>query len=327
MANETPLREASVCPLFCGSFTTSHSVPITTPGAESTNNLTRARRLGPRWQGQRQLDTQREHPGVRLEIPSPPKSVSEAPSQPHGLTMGGNVRPIRPAPTAAPGVTLPLQTPVARQSSHSKAMDGATPLRARKESNRQWSISLGMAVLTVLTVLAAIAWHVEAKRTNSGAAAMGNTLTATDESADRTPQTKTGQEEHHLMPVPPHKNKLARTDGATNRTTAKATTDGNADAPVDRANEYLRSEGVPRGCAKAMLLLNKAAAKGNVLARNRLASLYAIGSCVPRDPVQAYRWLNAALDANPENEWAQQNRDLLLRQMTAKERSQVRNTE
>jgi hypothetical protein len=346
MANNTLFREASVSPLLCGNCTTSHSVPITTPGAESTNNLTRARRLGPRWQAQRQLDTQRERPGALLEIPSPPTSVSEAPSQPHGLTMGGDVRPIRPAPTAAPGVTKPLQT-------------AATPLRARKGSNRQWSISLGMAVLTVLTVLAAIAWHVGAKRTNSGAVAMGHTPTAlpknspqilppsgasvksmvaakseaprdqseADDSADRTAQTRTVQEEHQLIPVPPDKNEFARPDSATNRTSGKATTYWNADAPVDMANEYLRSEGVPRGCAKAMLLLNKAAAKGNVRARNRLASLYAIGSCVPRDPIQAYRWLNAALDANPDNQWALQNRDLILRQMTAKERSQVRNTE
>ncbi len=358
MAHDTPHREASVPPLFCGNCTTSHSVPITSPGAESTNNLTRARRLGPRWQGPRQLDTQREHPAVLLEILSPPKSVSEAPSQPHGLTMGGDVRPIRPARTAAPGVTMPQQTPAIRNSSHTKAMDGATPLRARKESNRQWSISLGMAVLTVLAVLAALTWHVGSKRTNSGLVAMGNTPTAlaknsplilppssasvrntvaakneaprdqseVDDSADRIRQTTAGQD-HHLIPGPPNKNELARPDNATNRTSAKAVTYGNANAPVDMANEYLRSEGVPRGCAKAMLLLNKAAAKGNVRARNRLASLYAIGSCVPRDPVQAYRWLNAALDANPGNEWAQRNRDLMLRQMTPKERSQIRNTE
>jgi TPR repeat protein len=106
-----------------------------------------------------------------------------------------------------------------------------------------------------------------------------------DDSADRTPQTRTVQEEHQLVPAPPDKNEFARPDSATNRTSAKATTYWNADAPVDMANEYLRSEVVPRGCAKAMLLLDKAAAKGNVRARNRLASLYAIGSCVPRDPI------------------------------------------
>jgi TPR repeat protein len=76
-----------------------------------------------------------------------------------------------------------------------------------------------------------------------------------------------------------------------------------------------------------MPLLKTAAAKGNVRARNRLASMYAIGSCVPHDPVQAYRWLAAALDVDPRNRWAQQNRDLMLRQMTAEERTQIRNIE
>ena len=84
---------------------------------------------------------------------------------------------------------------------------------------------------------------------------------------------------------------------------------------------------MPGGCSKAMPLLNAAAAKGNARARNRLASMYAIGSCVPRDPVQAYRWLVAALDADPHNQWAQQNRDLMLRQMTAEQRSQIQSTE
>lgn len=76
-----------------------------------------------------------------------------------------------------------------------------------------------------------------------------------------------------------------------------------------------------------MLRLNAAAAKGNARACNRLASMYAIGSCVPRDPVQAYRWMVAALDADPHNQWAQQNRDLMLRQMTAEQRNQIPSTE
>lgn len=340
MANNPPIREALVHPLFCGSCTSSHCVPITTPGAESTNNLTRGRRLGPRWQGQRQSDTQRERPGVLLEIPSPSKSLAEAPSQRHVPTM-------------------PLRTEAAPDSSWSKLMDGAAAFRAGKQSNRQWAISLGVAVLTVLILVAAIAWHVWGKRTNPGAAAMGNapttlannappirspssaslqsTVTAKresprdqsepDHSVDRIPQNRSGQTEFQVIPVSPNKEGRAQPDRATKRTTEKVMTYGNADTPVDMANQYLRSEGVPRGCAKAMLLLNKAAAKGNVRARNRLASLYAVGSCVPRDAVQAYRWLNAALDVNPQDQWAQQNRDLMLRQMTAKERSQLRHDE
>jgi hypothetical protein len=48
MANSTRLREDLDAPRFYGTCgTSSHCVPITTPGAESTNNLTRAHRLRP----------------------------------------------------------------------------------------------------------------------------------------------------------------------------------------------------------------------------------------------------------------------------------------
>jgi len=36
--------------------------------------------------------------------------------------------------------------------------------------------------------------------------------------------------------------------------------------------------------------------------------------------VEAYRWLSSALTANPSSQWAQQNRDLIWRQMTPDER-------
>ena len=52
----------------------------------------------------------------------------------------------------------------------------------------------------------------------------------------------------------------------------------------------------------------------------------------PTIQVQAYPWLVEelrveALDADPHNQWAQQNRDLLLRQMTAEQRSQIQSAE
>ena len=104
----------------------------------------------------------------------------------------------------------------------------------------------------------------------------------------------------------------------------KATAKDNPDAPVDLANQYLRDDGVPRGCEKAMLLLRTAAAKRNVRARNRLASMYAVGTCVQRNRVQAYRWLRSALAVDLSNYWAQQNRDLIWQQMTLEERIQGR---
>jgi len=100
----------------------------------------------------------------------------------------------------------------------------------------------------------------------------------------------------------------------------KATAKGNPDAPVQLADMYIKGDGVPRSCEQAVVLLKTAAAKENTRARNRLAFMYANGECVQRNRVEAYRWFSSALTANPNNEWAQQNRDLLWRQMTPDER-------
>lgn len=99
----------------------------------------------------------------------------------------------------------------------------------------------------------------------------------------------------------------------------KATAKGNPDAPVQLADMYIKGNGVPRSCEQAVVLLKTAAEKENASARNRLASMYATGNCVPRNRVEAYRWLSAALAANPNSQWAQQNRDLIWNQMTPDE--------
>ena len=99
----------------------------------------------------------------------------------------------------------------------------------------------------------------------------------------------------------------------------KATAKGNPDAPVRLADMYVKGDGVPRSCEQAMVLLKTAAEKENALARNRLASMYSSGTCVQRNRVEAYRWLSSALDANPNSDWAQQNRDMLWQQMTPEE--------
>lgn len=101
----------------------------------------------------------------------------------------------------------------------------------------------------------------------------------------------------------------------------KSTAKGNSDAPVRLADMYVKGEGVPKSCDQALVLLKSAAGKQNARARNRLGSLYATGTCVGRDRVQAYKWMSLALVADPGSEWAQQNRDLLWRQMTPDERS------
>lgn len=96
---------------------------------------------------------------------------------------------------------------------------------------------------------------------------------------------------------------------------------GDADAPVNLANMYLEGKDVSRSCDAALNLLESAAAKNNVRARNRLAALYEIGTCVQRDRVQAYRWLSSALAADRNNSWAQQNLDQTWREMTSEERT------
>jgi len=103
----------------------------------------------------------------------------------------------------------------------------------------------------------------------------------------------------------------------------KATAKGNPDAPVQLADMYIGGQGVPRSCEQAEVLLKTAAEKENARARNRLASMYATGTCVTRDRVQAYRWLSSALSANPNSDWAKQNRDLIWQQMTLEERAQA----
>jgi hypothetical protein len=101
----------------------------------------------------------------------------------------------------------------------------------------------------------------------------------------------------------------------------KATAKGNPDAPVLLADMYIKGEGVPRSCDQAVVLLKTAAVNENVRACNRLASMYATGVCVPRSHVEAYRWLSSALAADPNSQWARQNRDLTWQQMTPEERA------
>ena len=103
----------------------------------------------------------------------------------------------------------------------------------------------------------------------------------------------------------------------------KSTAKGNPDAPVMLADMYIKGDGVPRSCEQAVVLLKTAAEKENARARNRLASMYASGNCVQRNRVEAYRWLSAALTANPHSDWALQNKDLLWQQMSPDERAEA----
>lgn len=101
----------------------------------------------------------------------------------------------------------------------------------------------------------------------------------------------------------------------------RSTSRGNPEAPVRLADMYIKGNGVPRSCEQALVLLRSAAMKENAPARNRLAALYANGTCVARDKVRAYQLMSSALQADPNSEWAKENRQELWNQMTPSERA------
>ena len=334
MPNSTPFRKAPDSPLFCDSCgTSSRSVPITTPGAESTNNLTRARRLGPR-RGQLQSNLQKGLPGALVAIPSPPRSLTQPPGQRREPITHADEAAIHTTPLADLVVTIPLRTPADPDSSRTQRTKGATPIEANEPLLFRRKLRIASAGLLVCIALTGIAWLFRAKRSDSGSLALVNapaapsdTLPLNPTSVQSTGSPKSAAPHDEIKSDDSADRGPQITGGIPSRARANASTEKSANGAVDLANQYLRTEGVPRGCEKAMLLLNTAAAKGNVRARNRLASLYAVGSCVPHDPVQSYRWLEAALKVDPHNQWAQQNRALILRQMTPEERSQVEKAE
>ncbi len=235
------------------------------------------------------------------------------------------------------------------------------PFEAAADSGRKRHIWILVGIVIVIALLGAIWWRTQAGHTNSSAAGIldkqtqnldpnqaASSLNSTQQpsalkqplSADKentaaaeTPKAPAALNEDRTsltIPDPDHEKHSSLSVNATaaNRNEAshwKVTANANPDAPVELANRYIRGKGVPRSCEKAVLLLQSAAAKANVRACNRLASMYALGICVPRDRIQAYRWLESALAADPHNEWALLNRDLTLHQMTVEERSRVQN--
>ena len=130
----------------------------------------------------------------------------------------------------------------------------------------------------------------------------------------------------------PGQEELARAMNASDATAAaawlwKSTSRGNPDAPVRLADMYIKGNGVPKSCEQALVLLRSAAAKENAPARNRLAALYANGTCVACDRVKAYQLMSSALAADPSSDWAKENRQRLWNQMTPQERTEAQKTQ
>jgi hypothetical protein len=135
--------------------------------------------------------------------------------------------------------------------------------------------------------------------------------------------TATDQSSLIQTPKPDHTQTVREWDSqvSTQEALLQRAANRSSDAKVALANAYLEGKGAHRNCEEAIALLEAAAARSNVRAQNHLAGLYVTGSCVPRDRVQAYHWLKAALATDPENQWTRQNLDLTWRQMTAEERN------
>jgi len=69
--------------------------------------------------------------------------------------------------------------------------------------------------------------------------------------------------------------------------------------------------------------LRQAVRQPSPRARSQMGALYATGTCVPQNRVEAYRWFTSALDLDPRNPWLARERDILYSEMTPTERQRV----
>ena len=227
--------------------------------------------------------------------------------------------------SAAPDMTIADNSQV--------APDKATPSPASPQSDQGSPAGAPVAASKAATPADASATKSDAApATDQAPAAKAAPETAALSATAKPTVSRATPSEPAVEPAPevatrktvPGEDEMKKADNASDSAAAaawlwKATAKGNPDAPVRLADLYIKGDGVPRDCDQALILLRTAAAKQNALARDRLASLYSTGTCVQRDRVQAYKWLSLSLAANPDSEWAQQNRDQVWRQMTADE--------
>ncbi len=87
--------------------------------------------------------------------------------------------------------------------------------------------------------------------------------------------------------------------------------------------KYLYGRGAPRSCQQALVYFRSAARAQNARAMSHLGTMYATGTCVRQDRVQAYRWLSQALAEESNNHFLEQNLTMLWREMTPAEKQVV----
>jgi hypothetical protein len=250
-----------------------------------------------------------------------------------GANSQPETQPTPQAPAPSTATIAPGMTPSAPSTTTSPANGSPSPTTQSSPVPTK-SIAPANTQSPPTISNSASAAPVEKPSSAPPSAASGETNTPSSQpastTADNTAAKPARRTDNSAVPPPgagaPGADEMSKAKNASDSAAAaawlwKATAKGNPEAPVQLADMYIKGSGVPRSCEQAVVLLKTAAEKENALARNRLASMYATGNCVPRNRVEAYRWLSAALAANPNSQWAQQNRDLIWNQMTPDEQA------
>ena len=86
------------------------------------------------------------------------------------------------------------------------------------------------------------------------------------------------------------------------------------------AQKYIHGQGIRADCRTGLAYLREATKHPNSAAASQMGALYATGTCVPLDRVNAYRWFTSALQMAPGNPWLARERDQLYALMSSTER-------
>jgi hypothetical protein len=267
-------------------------------------------------------------PVTASDFASKPEMQVEAPPKPQNPNRSASTTTSDEGKDAAVPNTNTATTPAASSGRVTPAPSANRPAAERSTGTPPQNLSPNSVGTSAGQNVAA------AKSTSLGTPKLNGTQPpglAGAATADRPKQSQRAaddSEEVVVKKIIPGADEMAKANNASDSAAEaawlwKATAKGNAAAPVRLADMYVKGDGVPRSCEQAVVLLKTAAEKENALARNRLASMYGSGTCVQRNRVEAYRWVSSALVADPNSEWAQQNRNLLWQQMTSEERTQA----
>jgi hypothetical protein len=260
-------------------------------------------------------------------------SAQPAPNSVDNATAKPEIKIEQPAPAQAPGTTPNGTGSAANSTAPAGNNSGAAASNTHQQPNSGAPVNQASTAQpvppasspdTTSSALATPNSPKPAPTPNQTTSVTKKAASSTSAAKSKSPQAN--DQEVVTKKIIPGSEEIARANDASDSAAEaawlwKATAKGNPDAPIRLADMYIRGAGVPRSCEQAVVLLKTAATKENARARNRLASMYASGVCVQRNRVEAYRWVSSALNADPNSEWAQQNRDLLWQQMNPAERA------